>query len=135
MNPQILCTACGQANYHPACDNRRPPDGRPAVRIPVGALAAATGRGRRRYLPGRTGTSRLAYEHFLTGCDRAAAYLLNDENAARRAADLKRHTTAVGVLIARQQRRAARDAVICLAEQRARFVERRRRRSRGTDPA
>lgn len=72
--------------------------------------------------------SRLAYEQFLIDCDRAAAYLLNDEHAARRAADLKRHTVAVGVLIARQQRRAAHETVICLAEQRARFVERRRRR-------
>ncbi|GCE39656.1 hypothetical protein I1A62_28950 [Rhodococcus sp. USK10] len=79
--------------------------------------------------------SRLAFEQFLIDCDRAAAYLLNDENAARRAADLRRHTTAVGVIIARQQRRAAHETVILLAEQRARFVERRRRRPRGTDPA
>ncbi|MBC2638265.1 hypothetical protein H5400_05030 [Rhodococcus wratislaviensis] len=71
--------------------------------------------------------ARLAYEQFLIDCDRAAAYLLNDENAAKRAADLKRHTAAVRLLIARQQRRAHRDAVIILADQRARFVERRRR--------
>lgn len=71
--------------------------------------------------------SRLAYEQFLIDCDRAAAYILNDENAARRAADLKRHTAAVRILIARQQRRAHRDSVVLLAEQRARFVENRRR--------
>ena len=71
--------------------------------------------------------SRLAYEQFLIYCDRAAAYILNDENAARRGADLKRHTAAVRILIARQQRRAHRDTVVLLAEQRARFVENRRR--------
>ncbi|GAF46958.1 hypothetical protein [Rhodococcus wratislaviensis] len=71
--------------------------------------------------------TRLAYEQFLIECDCAAAYLLNDENVAGRAADLKRRTAAVRLLIARQQRRAYHDAVIVLAEQRGRLVERRRR--------
>ncbi|MFD6059625.1 hypothetical protein [Rhodococcus wratislaviensis] len=34
----------------------------------------------------RQAPARLAYQRFLIGCDRTAAYLLNDETAARRAA-------------------------------------------------
>ncbi|QTJ68627.1 hypothetical protein HYG77_25790 [Rhodococcus sp. ZPP] len=68
---------------------------------------------------------RLAYERFLIECDHAAAYLLNDENAARRAADLKRETAAVRVLIAREQHRLQHRGVIILDEQRERFLRRR----------
>ncbi|MGW4340193.1 hypothetical protein ACWEK5_46590 [Rhodococcus koreensis] len=49
--------------------------------------------------------TRLAYEQFLIGCDRAA-HLLGDKNAAARAADLRRHTTAVRIILAREQHRA-----------------------------
>ncbi|PBC39030.1 hypothetical protein CJ179_39055 [Rhodococcus sp. ACS1] len=70
---------------------------------------------------------RLAYEQFLITCDRAAAYLLDDENAARRSADLKRQTAAVRLLIAREQHRIQHRGVIVLDEQRERFHARRHR--------
>jgi len=68
---------------------------------------------------------RLAYEQILIDCDRAAAYLLNDENAARRAAELERRTTSVRLLIAREHHRVQRRGVILLDEQRERFHQRR----------
>jgi hypothetical protein len=68
---------------------------------------------------------RLAFERFLIDLDHAAAYLLNDENAARRAAVLKRRTAGVRVLIAREQHRIQHRGVIILDEQRERFVRRR----------
>ncbi|CAG7633547.1 hypothetical protein SIM91_44055 [Rhodococcus opacus] len=71
--------------------------------------------------------ARLAFEHFLIDCDRAAAHLLGDENAAARAADLRRHTTTVRFTIAHQQERIYRERLMALAQQRARFNERRRR--------
>ena len=117
---------CGPG-YDPFCDISLTPDGSPAVPIQACPYPAPVGRGHRGLAARRAGTSRLAYEQFLIDCDRAAAYIFNDENAARRAADLKRHTAAVRILIARQQRRAHRDTVVLLAEQRARFVENRRR--------
>ncbi|MFD7012468.1 hypothetical protein [Rhodococcus jostii] len=42
--------------------------------------------------------TRLVYERFLIAGDRAAAYLLADENAARRADALTRHIAAVHLL-------------------------------------
>lgn len=68
---------------------------------------------------------RLAYEQILIDCDRAAAYLLNDENAARRAAELERRTMSVRLLIAREHHRVQRRGVILLDEQRERFHQRR----------
>ncbi|MFD6062108.1 hypothetical protein [Rhodococcus wratislaviensis] len=79
------------------------------------------------------GPVRLAYEQFLIDCDRAASYLLDDENAAARAADLKRHTAAVRLLIAREQHHIQQARAIVLDQQRARFNER-RRQNRSTDP-
>ena len=70
--------------------------------------------------------ARLAFERFLIDCDRAAAHLLGDENAAARAADLRRHTTTVRFTIAHEQQRIHRERLILLARQRARFNERRR---------
>ena len=70
---------------------------------------------------------RLAYEQILIGCDRAAAYLLNDENAARCATDLERRTTSVRLLIAREDHRVRRRGVILLDEQRERFHRRRQK--------
>lgn len=78
--------------------------------------------------------ARLAYEQFLIACDRTAAALLNDENAAARAADLRRHTAAVRMMIAREQHRIQHRGVILLDRQRARLA-RRRERGPGTDPA
>jgi len=68
---------------------------------------------------------RLAYEQILIDCDRAAAFLLNDEDAARRAADLKRRTASVRLLIACEHHRVQRQGVILLDEQRERFHQRR----------
>ncbi|RZL71147.1 MAG: hypothetical protein EOP32_40470 [Rhodococcus sp. (in: high G+C Gram-positive bacteria)] len=76
---------------------------------------------------------RLAYEQFLIDCDRAAAYLLDDENAAARAAALERQMAAVRLLIAREQHRTPHAKVIVLDRQRARFNER-HRHDRGPDP-
>ncbi|MDT2009734.1 hypothetical protein FXW78_49020 [Rhodococcus opacus] len=70
---------------------------------------------------------RLAYEQILIDCDRAAGYLLNDENAARRAADLKRRTASVRLLIAREHHHVQHRGVILLDEQRERFRQRRQR--------
>lgn len=70
---------------------------------------------------------RLTYEQILIGCDRAAACLLNDENAARCAADLERRTTSVRLLIAREDHRVRRRGVILLDEQRERFHRRRQK--------
>ncbi|UOT07668.1 hypothetical protein MPY17_21115 [Rhodococcus opacus] len=78
--------------------------------------------------------ARLAYEKLLIQCDRAAGYLLNDENANGRAAELHRHTTAVRVGIARRHRRVDAEGATLLDLQRARF-HRRRRPHRDTDPA
>ncbi|MEN0136273.1 MAG: hypothetical protein AAGC80_14065 [Rhodococcus sp. (in: high G+C Gram-positive bacteria)] len=69
---------------------------------------------------------RLAYEQILIECDRAAAYLLNDEDAAVRAADLTRRTASVRLQIAREHHRVQRRGVILLDEQRERFRRRRR---------
>ncbi|MDT2006866.1 hypothetical protein FXW78_23975 [Rhodococcus opacus] len=78
--------------------------------------------------------SRLAYEQLLLHCDRTAAHLLHDEDAARRAADLTRHTAAVRLLLAREQCRIRRRGLIVLDEQRARFEHRRRDHPRGPNP-
>ncbi|TQC42702.1 hypothetical protein EEB14_47350 [Rhodococcus sp. WS4] len=78
--------------------------------------------------------TRLAYERLLIRCDRAAAYLLGDENADCRAAELHRHTAAVRVEIARRQQRVDATNATLLDLQRARFHQRRQAR-RGTDPA
>ena len=77
--------------------------------------------------------TRLAYEQFLIGCDRAAAHLLGDKNAAARAADLRRRTTAVRVTLAREQHRAHHRGVLLLDRQRTRFH--RRARGEDADPA
>ena len=69
--------------------------------------------------------SRLVYERFLTGCDAAAAHWLSDDAARERAADLRRHTAAVRLLIAREQHRIRHRGVILLDEQRERFLRRR----------
>ncbi|WP_371736986.1 hypothetical protein [Rhodococcus opacus] len=47
----------------------------------------------------------LAYEQLLIDCDRLAARLLDDEEAARRADDLDRHTLLVRTVIARDSHR------------------------------
>ncbi len=60
--------------------------------------------------------TRLAFERFLIDCDRAAAYLLGDENAARRADTLTRHTAAVHLLIAREHHRVRHRGLILLDE-------------------
>ncbi|MFE5704495.1 hypothetical protein [Rhodococcus koreensis] len=78
--------------------------------------------------------ARLAYEQLLIRCDRAAAYLLDDENADGRAAELHRHTTAVRAGIARRQQQVDADSATLLDLQRARFHQRRQPR-RATDPA
>ncbi|AII03179.1 hypothetical protein OYT95_35120 [Rhodococcus sp. JS3073] len=78
--------------------------------------------------------ARLAYEQLLIRCDRAAGYLLEDENAHGRAAALHRHTTAVRVGIARRHRRVDAESATLLDLQRARF-HRRRQPRRNTDPA
>lgn len=72
--------------------------------------------------------ARLAFEHFLIDCDRTAAHLLGDGDAAARAADLRRHTTTVRFAIAHEQERIHRERLILLDQQRARFNERRRHR-------
>ncbi|EHI43409.1 hypothetical protein OPAG_09217 [Rhodococcus opacus PD630] len=46
--------------------------------------------------------ARLAYEGLLLQCDRAAAYLLDDEYAAARVGELRRHRAAVRLRIARR---------------------------------
>ncbi|KAF0957399.1 hypothetical protein [Rhodococcus sp. T7] len=69
--------------------------------------------------------TRLAFEHFLIDCDRAAAHLLGDERAAARAAALRNRTLTVRFAIAQ---RIHRDRLILLDQQRARFHERRRHR-------
>ncbi|MFC9841335.1 hypothetical protein ACFVKB_47465 [Rhodococcus sp. NPDC127530] len=78
--------------------------------------------------------ARLAYEQLLIQCDRAAGYLLNDDNAVGRAAELRRHTTAVRVGIARRHERVDAESAKLLDLQRARF-HRRRQPRRNTDPA
>ncbi|MGV9867341.1 hypothetical protein [Rhodococcus koreensis] len=70
---------------------------------------------------------RLAYEQILIGCDRAAAHLLTDQNAARCANDLKRRTASVRLMIAREHHRAHHRGVILLDEQRERFHQRRQK--------
>ncbi|WP_375154199.1 hypothetical protein [Rhodococcus opacus] len=69
----------------------------------------------------------------LIGCDRAAAYLLDDENSAARAAALKGQMAGVRLLIAREQHRTNHAKVIVLDRQRARFTER-HCHERGPDP-
>ncbi|MGW5152052.1 hypothetical protein [Rhodococcus koreensis] len=76
---------------------------------------------------------RLAYEEFLIQCDRAAAYLLDDEYAAARVGDLRRHTAAVHVTIARQHQRVDAEHAALLDLQRARFE--RHQRIKGTGRA
>ncbi|MBC2638277.1 hypothetical protein H5400_05090 [Rhodococcus wratislaviensis] len=78
--------------------------------------------------------SRLAYEQLLIRCDRAAAYLLDDEDADDRAAELDRHTAAVRVAITRRQQQVDAESATLLDLQRARFHQRRRPPG-GTDPA
>ncbi|MFC9555890.1 hypothetical protein ACFTWF_34280 [Rhodococcus sp. NPDC056960] len=77
--------------------------------------------------------TRLAYERLLIRCDRAAAYLLDDEDADGRAAELDRHTAAVRVAITRRQQQVDAEGATLLDLQRARF-HRRRRPERDTDP-
>ena len=77
--------------------------------------------------------TRLAYERFLIGCDRAAAYLIGDENAARHADALTRHIAAVHLLIAREHHRIRHRGLILLDEQRDRFYARRHHRPNGID--
>jgi hypothetical protein len=79
--------------------------------------------------------TRLVYERFLIAGDRAAAYLLADENAARRADALTRHIAAVHLLIAREHQRIRHRGLILLDEQRDRFYARRHHRPNGIDPS
>ncbi|MCQ4120754.1 hypothetical protein [Rhodococcus tibetensis] len=71
------------------------------------------------------GPIRIAYEQILIDCDRAAAYLLSDEDAARRAGELRRRTAVVRLPIAREHHGPQRCGVISLDEQRGRFHQRR----------
>lgn len=70
---------------------------------------------------------RLAYEQILIECDRAAAYLLGDRTAARRATELTRRTASVRLLIAREHHRVQHRGVVLLDDQRERFLQRRQR--------
>lgn len=71
---------------------------------------------------------RLAYEEVLIECDRAAAQLLGDQDADRRATELHRHTAAVREAITRANSRRDHHGLILLDEQRDRFHRRRRHR-------
>lgn len=71
---------------------------------------------------------RLAYEEALIEWDRAAAQLLGDQNANRRANELHRHTAAVRDAITRANSRRDHHGLILLDEQRDRFHRRRRQR-------
>ena|SRR6476620_33387 len=73
-------------------------------------------------------STRLAYEQLLIDCDRLAARLLDDEEAARRADDLDRHIVLVRTVIARDSHETQRRGVLLLDEQRERFQRRRRER-------
>ncbi|WP_312033712.1 MULTISPECIES: hypothetical protein [unclassified Rhodococcus (in: high G+C Gram-positive bacteria)] len=73
-------------------------------------------------------STRLAYEQLLIDCDRLAARLLGDEEAARRADDLDRHIVLVRTVIARNSYETQRRGVLLLDEQRERFQRRRRER-------
>lgn len=66
--------------------------------------------------------TRLAYEQVLIECDRAAAHLFDDQDAAARAAALHAHTAAVRLILARRRHRAHephRADVIALDQHRA----------------
>ena len=78
--------------------------------------------------------TRRVYERFLIAGDRAAAYLLDDENAARRAVALTRHIVAVHLLIAREHQRIRHRGLLLLDEQRDRFYARRHHRPNGHAP-
>ncbi|EHI43485.1 hypothetical protein OPAG_08988 [Rhodococcus opacus PD630] len=77
--------------------------------------------------------ARLAYEELLLQCDRAAAYLLDDEYAAARVGELRRHRAAVRLRIARRHQRVDAESAALLDLQRVRFE--RRQRTNGTGRA
>ncbi|MBC2644457.1 MULTISPECIES: hypothetical protein [unclassified Rhodococcus (in: high G+C Gram-positive bacteria)] len=68
---------------------------------------------------------RLACEHLLVGCDRAAARWLADPTAAARANRMRRRSATVRYAIARDRRRSLIDTDSVLARHRARFERRR----------
>ena len=73
-------------------------------------------------------STRLAYEQLLIDCDRLAARLLDDEEAARRADDLDRQRPARPDRDRRDSHRTQRRGVLLLDEQRERFQHRQRER-------
>ncbi|NMM92232.1 hypothetical protein B2J88_49705 [Rhodococcus sp. SRB_17] len=79
--------------------------------------------------------TKLAYEHFLIGCDRIAATALDDESAAAHAERMHQRSAGIRYGIARRRHQIQCESDAVLAGHRARFLlTQRRHRRHGDEP-